>query len=109
MCIEQGCSYLQWVRGLGVQLTVGTLGEGGPADFHVNTYMYWASLHGSNHSTLHMRIPSRRKRMATVPYYICCKFLLSPFVPCFHLGCRICLRGPKSTLKSVLSSKNGRL
>ena len=56
--------------GQGVQLpTVGTW-VGCPADFHVNTYMYWASLHGSNHSTLHMRIPSRRKSMATVPYYM---------------------------------------
>ena len=46
--------------------------------------------------------------MATVPYYICCKYLLSPFVlyMCFHLGSRICLRGRKSTLKSMDSSKN---
>ena len=68
--------------GEGVQLlTVGTWAGcpadsgyiragGGPADFHVNTYMYWTSLHGSNHGTLHMRIPSRRKSMAIVPYYM---------------------------------------
>ena len=85
-----GYNCLQWVHQQGVQymymgqgvqlLTVGTwagcpadigyIRAGGPADFHASTYMYWASLHGSNHSTLHMRISSRRKSMATVPYYM---------------------------------------
>ena len=71
VCVHwQGVQLLTVGTWAGCPADSGYIRAGGPADFHVNRYMYWASLHGSNHSTLHMRIPSRRKSMATVPYYM---------------------------------------
>ena len=55
------------------------------------------------------RVYHREEKVWLQFHTICCKYLLSPFVLCFQLGSRICLRGPKSTLKSMRSSKNGRL
>ena len=55
------------------------------------------------------RVYHREEKVWLQFHTICCKYLLSPFVLCFHLGSRICLRGRKSTLKSMGSSKNGRL
>ena len=55
------------------------------------------------------RVYHREEKVWLQFHTIRCKYLLSPFVLCFQLGSRICLRGPKSTLKSMRSSKNGRL
>ena len=55
------------------------------------------------------RVYHREEKVWLQFHTICCKYLLSPFNLCFHLGSRICLRGRKSTLKSMGSSKNGRL
>ena len=51
------------------------------------------------------RVYHREEKVWLQFHTICCKYLLSPFVLYFHLGSRICLRGQKSTLKSMGSSK----
>ena len=55
------------------------------------------------------RVYHREEKVWLQFHTIRCKYFLSPFVLYFQLGSRICLRGPKSTLKSMRSSKNGRL
>ena len=55
------------------------------------------------------RVYHREKKVWLQFHTICCKYLLSPFVVCFHLGSRICLRGLESTLKSTRSLRNCRL
>ena len=55
------------------------------------------------------RVYHREEKVWLQFHTICCKYLLSPFVLCFHFVSRICLHGRKSTLKSMGLSKNGHL
>ena len=67
--------------------------------------------HGSNHSILHTRIVNQYHREEKVWlqfHTICCKYLLSPFVLCFHLGSRICLRGRRVRQKMAACRKQWR-
>ena len=108
MYMGQGVQLLTVGRWAGCPADSGYVRAGGPADFHVNTYMYWARY--TAQTTVHFTCVYHREEKVWLQFHtICCKFLLSPFVMRFQLGCRICLRGPKSTLKSMRSSKNGHL